>query len=37
MIRLEREDFARGRVEVLAKTAGMSVSGFIKRFSPLTA
>lgn len=35
MIRLEREDFARGRVEVLAKTAGMSVPRFIKRFSPL--
>jgi 6-phosphofructokinase 1 len=37
MIRLEREDFARGRVEVLAKTAGMSVPRFIKRFSSLSA
>jgi 6-phosphofructokinase 1 len=37
MIRLEKEDFAPGRVEALAKTAGMSISQFKKRFSPLSA
>ena len=35
MIRLEKEDFAAGSVEVLAKTAGMSVPDFMKRFSYL--
>jgi len=33
MIRLEKEDFAPGTVEKLAKTAGMSISDFTKRFS----
>lgn len=36
MIRLEKGDFVPGSVEVLAKTAGMSVPRFIRRFSPLT-
>ena len=33
MIRLEKEDFAPGTVEKLAKTAGMSIPDFTKRFS----
>ena len=33
MIRLEKEDFAPGAVEKLAKTAVMSISDFTKRFS----
>jgi len=32
MIRLEKEDFAPGTVEKLAKTAGMSIPDFTKRF-----
>ena len=35
MIRLEKEDFAPGNIEVLAKTAGMDVENFSKRFSYL--
>lgn len=35
MIRLEKEDFSPGNVEVLAKTAGMDVENFSKRFSYL--
>ncbi|MDH4231437.1 MAG: diphosphate--fructose-6-phosphate 1-phosphotransferase [Nitrospirota bacterium] len=35
MIRLEKEDFAPGNIEVLAKTAGMDVEDFSKRFSCL--
>ena len=35
MIRLEKEDFAPGNAEVLAKTAGMDVENFSKRFSYL--
>jgi len=33
MIRLEKEDFAPGTIEKLAKTAGMSIPDFTKRFS----
>jgi 6-phosphofructokinase 1 len=35
MIRLEKEDFAPGNIEVLAKAAGMDVEHFSKRFSYL--
>ncbi len=35
MIRLEKEDFAPGNIEVLAKTANMDVENFSKRFSYL--
>jgi 6-phosphofructokinase 1 len=35
MIRLEKEDFAPGNIEVLAKTVGMDVENFSKRFSYL--
>jgi ATP-dependent phosphofructokinase / diphosphate-dependent phosphofructokinase len=35
MIRLEKEDFAPGNIEALAKTTGMDVENFSKRFSYL--
>lgn len=35
MIRLEKEDFAPGTVEMLAQTAGLSVPDFVQRFSYL--
>ena len=37
MIRLEKEDFAPASVSLLAKTAGMSVAKFNKKFSSLVA
>ena len=37
MIRLEKEDFAPAAIAVLAKTAGMSVAQFNKKFSSLVA
>jgi 6-phosphofructokinase len=36
MIRLEKEDFAPGSVEALAKTARMGVHEFVSRFSYLS-
>jgi len=37
MIRLEKEDFAPASISLLAKTAGMSVAQFNKKFSSLVA
>ena len=37
MIRLEKEDFAPASIALMAKTAGMSVAQFNKKFSSLVA